>query len=139
LTGRFAWIDGGEYLSSSCHVENACEGLSRALENGHGGEIYFVTDGPPRVWRELITRLLATQDVSIGDRNLPRALAITIATGGQWLWRLPGFSDAPPITRTALALTAHEVTVVDDKARSELGYQGAMTWEAGLAEMRAAA
>jgi hypothetical protein len=43
----------------------------------------------------------------------------------------------PPITRTALALLGHEVTVDDGKARRELGYAAKMTREAGLAEMRA--
>jgi hypothetical protein len=42
----------------------------------------------------------------------------------------------PPVSRTALALVGHEVTVDDRKARSELGYTSAMTREAGLAAIR---
>ncbi len=45
----------------------------------------------------------------------------------------------PPLTRTAIALLAHEVTVDDRKVRAELGYVGTVTREAGLAAMRAAA
>jgi hypothetical protein len=39
------------------------------------------------------------------------------------------------VTRTALALVGHEVTVDDSKARRELGYQGKVTIDAGLAQM----
>ena len=42
----------------------------------------------------------------------------------------------PPVTKTAIALVGHEVTVDDAKARRELGYAGKVTREAGLAEMR---
>lgn len=41
----------------------------------------------------------------------------------------------PPLTRTAFALMAHEVTVDDTRARRELGYAPPMTIERGLAEM----
>jgi nucleoside-diphosphate-sugar epimerase len=43
----------------------------------------------------------------------------------------------PPLTKTALALISHEVTVDDSKARAELGYAPRVTIEQGLAEMRA--
>jgi len=37
--GRFAWIDGGNYLTSTCHVANACEGIALAAEHGRAGEV----------------------------------------------------------------------------------------------------
>jgi hypothetical protein len=40
------------------------------------------------------------------------------------------------VTRTAVALIGQEVTVVDAKARRELGYTGHVSRERGLAEMR---
>jgi len=53
-----------------------------------------------------------------------------LATATAWMTR-------PPITKTAIALMSHEVTVVDAKARRELGYVGRVTIDAGLAEMAA--
>ena len=41
------------------------------------------------------------------------------------------------VSRTAIALVGHEVTVDDGKARRELGYQGKVSIEAGLAQMTA--
>lgn len=127
---QFGWIGGGRYLTSTCHVANVVEGALLAAERGAPGEIYFLTDGPPVEFRGFLTELLATQGVAAGDREIPRWLASTVAA-------LTGWMTQPPITKTALALVGHEVTVDDAKARRELGYLGKVTREAGLAELRA--
>lgn len=135
--GRFKWIGGGRYLSSTCHVENACEGILLAAEKGRGGEIYFLTDGPPMEFRRFLTDLLATQGVTPGDGSLPHGMAVAIARVSEALWtafRLPG---APPLTLSLVRVVGEEVTVSDAKARRELGYQGLKTREAGLAELQA--
>ena len=61
--GRFAWFDGGRYRTSTCHVDNAVEGLLAAAEGGAGGEAYFLTDGDPVEFRAFVIDLLATQGV----------------------------------------------------------------------------
>lgn len=128
--GRFGWIGGGHYLTSTCHVANVVEGALLAAERGTPGSVYFLTDGAPVEFREFITRLLATQHVDAGTREVPRWLAKTAAT-------LTGWMANPPVTKSALALVGHEVTVVDDKARRELGYAGRKSIDEGLAEMHA--
>ena len=127
--GKFAWIGGGHYLTSTCHVDNVVEGMLLAAERGRPGEIYFLTDGAPVDFRDFMTKLLATQGVDAGSRSLPRWLVRATVALTSWMKR-------PPITRTAFALIAHEVTVDDSKARRELGYTGGKSIEAGLAEMR---
>jgi nucleoside-diphosphate-sugar epimerase len=127
--GRFAWISGGHYPTSTCHVDNVAEGVLLAAERGQPGEIYFLTDGEPVDFRDFLTQLLATQGVDAGDRSIPRWLARATAA-------LTGWMKRPPVTRTAVALMGHEVTVVDAKARRELGYQSQISRARGLAEMR---
>lgn len=129
--GRFGWIGGGHYPTSTCHVKNVVEGALLAAEQGRPGEIYFLTDGEPVDFRAFMTELLATQGVDAGTRSIPKWIARTVAATTAWM-------KAPPVTRTAIALVGHEVTVDDAKARRDLGYVGAMTREAGLAELRAA-
>ena len=128
--GKFMWIGGGRYPTSTCHVDNVVEGLVLAAEKGRPGEIYFVTDGEPVEFREFITQMLATQGIDAGGKAMPRWLVRTTVA-------LTGWMKHPPITRTAFALIAHEVTVDDGKARRELGYVGKKTRADGLAEMRA--
>lgn len=135
--GQFAWIAGGRYLTSTCHVDNVCEGLLLAAERGRGGEVYFLTDGPPTEWRGFITALLRTQGLDPGNRSLPRQLAGAVAWGGELAWRGLRLKGAPPLTRTTVRLIGEEITVNDAKARRELGYTGAVSREAGLAAMAA--
>jgi nucleoside-diphosphate-sugar epimerase len=127
--GSFGWIGGGRYLTSTAHVDNVADALLLAAERGTPGEIYFVTDGEPVEFRDFITRLLATQGVDAGDRNVPRWVARTLVSLTSWMKR-------PPLTKTAFALMAHEVTVDDTKARRELGYAPRVTIDRGLAEMQ---
>jgi nucleoside-diphosphate-sugar epimerase len=129
--GRFAWIGGGRHLSSTCHVDNAAEGILLAAERGGSGEIYFLTDGEPAEFRAFLTQVLATYGADPGDRSVPRWLARIVAA-------LTGWMKHPPVTRTAIALVGQEVTVVDAKARRELGYTGHVSRERGLAELRGA-
>ena len=129
--GRFAWIGDGHYLTSTCHVANVVEGALLAAEKGRDGEIYFLTDGEPVDFRDFVTAMLATQGVDAGTRTVPRWVAKTVASLTSWM-------KNPPVTKTAVALVGGEVTVVDAKARKELGYASKVTRETGLAEMRAA-
>jgi nucleoside-diphosphate-sugar epimerase len=135
--GQFAWIGGGRYLSSTCHVRNVCEGALLAAERGRPGEIYFLTDGAPVEFRGFITAMAATQGVDPGKRSLPHALVYCIAALSELGWRLLKLKGGPPLTRTAVILTGEEVTVNDAKARRELGYRGQVSREAGLTEMAA--
>lgn len=137
-SGAFAWIDGGHYQTSTCHVRNVGEALIAAAERGGGGEIYFVTDGPSVEFREFITAMVQTQGVTVPRRSVPRWLARAVAAGGERLWQLFPLPGRPPLTRNSVRLIGEEVTVCDDKARRELGYRGSVSHAAGLAAMKLA-
>jgi nucleoside-diphosphate-sugar epimerase len=135
VSGRLRWIDGGSYLVSTTHVQNVAEGIIAAAERGRGGKAYFVTDGAPIAFRDFVTALLATQGVPAPTAELPRWVARLVAAvaGPAWRWLpLPG---DPPITRAALRSVGETCTLDDDKARRELGYEGKVTRQQGLAEL----
>jgi nucleoside-diphosphate-sugar epimerase len=134
--GRYMWIDGGRYPTSSCHVDNLCEALLLAAEKGRGGEAYFVTDGAPTELRSFFTAMLRTRGVDAGERCVPRSVALTLATVSEKLWDMLGLKSPPPATRMAIRLIGEPVTVRDDKARRELGYVGRVSREQGLATLR---
>src|SRR5204863_3980648 len=96
--GRFSWIGGGRHLTSTTHVDNTVQGLVLGAERGRPGEVYFVTDGEPVVFREFITDLLATQGVEIPDRNVPPWVVRTLATVAETAWRALPLPRAPPVT-----------------------------------------
>jgi len=134
---QFAWIGGGQYFTSSCHVRNVCEGALLAAERGRPGEAYFLTDGAPVEFRQFITAMARSQGVEPGDRKIPRGLVYALAAISELIWRAFRLKGGPPVSRTAILLAGEQVTVNDAKARRELGYQGLVTREAGLAEMAA--
>lgn len=133
--GKFAWISGGHYPTSTCHVQNLCQGLICAAERGKGGEIYFISDGSPVDFRSFITELAHTQGVEPGTRTIPRWFVWFLAWCLENAWTLFKLKGAPPITRTALSMIADEVTVNDTKARREIGYQTVISRREGILEM----
>ena len=135
-SGAWAWFGGGHHLMSTCHVRNVIEGTLLAAERGRGGEIYFLTDGDPVDFRDFLTRLAATQGVVAPAREAPMWLLEAVAAGGEFVWQTLSLGGRPPMTRTAVNLLFREVTVVDRKARNELGYTSHVSIEQGVEELR---
>lgn len=137
-SGQFRWFDGGRYSTSTCHVRNAIVGILRAAEHGSCGEAYFVTDGEPVEYREFITRLVGIRSVVPPDTPCPTWLIRWGAAGAEFAWRVFPLSGDPPVTKTMIAPSGHEVTIDDSKARTELGPEPVISREVGLEELRAA-
>lgn len=135
--GKFAWIGGGDHLTATTHVDNVVEGLVLTAKKGSPGEVYFVTDGEPSVFREFVSELLRTQDVEPPTRSVPAPIAGAVAAGSEAVWRLLRLGSEPPLTRLAVWLSSQECTIDISKARSELGYEPVTTREEGMAELRA--
>lgn len=137
-SGQFAWIEGGNVLTSTCHVRNVCEGVLCALERGRGGGVYFVTDGGPVKVRDFLGALVRACGIEPPDKTMPLWLGLTLANLVEVVWKLLRLSSTPPVTRTAVLLMGNEMTVDDGRIRKELGYTPAITRENGLAELAAA-
>jgi nucleoside-diphosphate-sugar epimerase len=137
-SGQFAWISGGDYLTTTTHIANLCHGIELAIARGRAGQVYFLGDDEPVRFRDFATALLATQGVQAPDKSVPRALLRIIAGAGDFLHKISGGKVSAPLTLQAYATSAVPITLNIDKARSELGYAPVMTREAGLAEMAAA-
>lgn len=136
--GRFLWISGGHYATSTCHVRNVVEGMLLAAEKGRGGEVYFLTDGAPVDFRAFITEMLGTHGVDPGTKSAPFWLAHALSIAGSGLYSTLGIHRTPPLPHATVHLIGEEVTVLDAKARRELGYLGKVSREEGLQELRSA-
>jgi nucleoside-diphosphate-sugar epimerase len=137
-SGRFAWIGGGRHLTSTAHIDNTVEGLMLGAQRGRPGNVYFVTDGEPVVFREFVGQLLATQGVAAPTRSIPAPLAWMLMSVGEGAARLLPGDHPPPLTRFAYWVSSQECTIRIDKARDELGYAPVRTIDDGLAELGAA-
>ncbi|MFN4274908.1 MAG: NAD-dependent epimerase/dehydratase family protein [Ferrovibrio sp.] len=133
--GRFQWVGGGGQAMSTCHVDNLCDALLLAVDNGRGGETYFVSDGENGTLKSVISALLATRDIVPKDRAVPFRLAWMMAGIMGAAWRLLGRGGEPPITRQMLRLIGKPFTISIAKARSELGYVPHVSFAQGIAAM----
>jgi len=131
-SGKLAWIDGGTYLTSTTHIDNVAEGVMRALEQGQGGQAYFITDGAPMEFRAFVSALLHRAGVEPPRKTAPRWLVATAANIGEWLERISGGRIKPPIGRQEYGTVGVEVTLNITKAQRELGYHPVISFEAGL-------
>jgi nucleoside-diphosphate-sugar epimerase len=135
-TNRLRWVDGGSHLTSSTHVRNAVEGVLAAADRGRGGQAYFLTDGAPVPFREFATALLATRGVVPQVGSVSGRVARAAAGGTGALWRALPLPGRPPVDLATVRAIGEECTLLDDRARRELGYEGHVTREQGLAELR---
>jgi nucleoside-diphosphate-sugar epimerase len=133
--GRFAWVGGGRHRTATTHVDNAVHGLVLAARAPEPGSVYFVTDGAPLVFRDFVTRLLATQGVEPPRRSVPRRVAQALAAVAEAAWRALPLAGRPPLTRLAVWLSGLEVTIDTTRARTELGYAPVRTVDEGRAEL----
>jgi nucleoside-diphosphate-sugar epimerase len=136
--GRFAWIDGGGVRTSTTHVANLVHGVTLALERGQGGQAYFIADDGERTIREVLTRLAATQGVTLPGRSLPGKVARALAAVTEGAWRLLRLESQPPLTRFTASMLSSNVTVRTDKARAQLGYAPVITVDEGIAGLSSA-
>lgn len=137
-SGRFSWIGGGTHRTSITHIDNTVQGLVLGASRGRPGNVYFVTDGEPVVFREFVTELLQTQGVAPPRRSIPRPVARALAVTSETLWRSLPLPGRPPLTRFAYWVSALECTIRIDKAREQLGYVPVRSRNEGLAELRGA-
>jgi nucleoside-diphosphate-sugar epimerase len=136
--GQFRWVGGGRHRTSTTHVDNTVEGLWLGATRGRPGTVYFVTDGEPVVFRDFVTRLLATRGVEPPDKSVPAPVARALAAGLETAWRVARRTGPPPLTRFAVWVASLECTIDISRARDELGYEPVTTVDAGIAALAAA-
>jgi nucleoside-diphosphate-sugar epimerase len=136
-SGQFRWIGGGRHKTSTTHVDNVAEGLWLGATRGVAGAAYFVTDGEPVVFRDFVTKLLATQGIDAPSGELPAPVARALAAAGEAAWRALPLPGSPPLTRMALWVSSLECTIDISRARAELGYAPVVSIDVGLAGLAA--
>ena len=130
--GRFAWIGGGRNKTSTTYIGNLSYAIDLALTKGQCGEAYFVLDGPPVVFRDLLTRMAAAAGFTLPDRNVPAWLIRAIAYVSEKAWRILPLSGRPPLTRFTAGIMSCDCILVDAKARRDMGYQPPFSMDQGM-------
>jgi nucleoside-diphosphate-sugar epimerase len=135
-SGQFAWLSGGQQLTSSTHIDNLVHALELALTKGRGGEAYFVSDDEVHTFKDFLTMYLSTQGVQVPDKSMPTRLVRCIAWLTETSWRLLFRGSAPPITRFQVDMFSASVTINISKAKRELGYNPVISVKEGMRAMQ---
>lgn len=126
--GGFRWIAGARHPITIVHVDSAAEGLILAAQRGRGGQIYWITDGQHVQLRGFIEAHLRRAGVTSPKEEVSFRRAKFFADTMAFLWGMAGSRKPPPITPTIVRFLGQEITVVDDKARLELGWVPRKRW-----------
>lgn len=136
--GQYAWIDDGRHLVDHVHVDNLTAATSAALTRGTDRGVYYVTDGAPRSVRDFMTPMMAAAGADVRSaRSVPYGTAAVLAGVLDATWRLLRRPTAPPLDRWLLAFLGRDRTYDITRARVELGYRPVVSFEEGVAELRA--
>lgn len=132
-SGRFAFIDRGDYAFATCHVDNVVEAIKCALERGQGGRAFFIGDQESQTFREFVASLASLQNLSIDKlRSMPYWLASAIGRLLDTVWLFTRKQGDPPVSRAMMRMIGREFTINGAAARRELGYVGRASRADGL-------
>jgi nucleoside-diphosphate-sugar epimerase len=132
-SGRFAFIDRGDYSFVTCHVNNVIEAVECALERGAGGRAYFVNDQETQTFREFVGMIASLQNLSIDKlRSMPYGLAFTIGRLMEFFAAITFRKSDPPLSRSMVRMIGRAFSTNDAAARHELGYVGRTSRADGL-------
>lgn len=133
---EFAWINGGNYKTSTTHIANLCNAVTCAIDRGISGETYFVTDDDDRTFKEVISALVEAHGSSVPTKSIPRFIPRTIAKLDNLRRKILPKSGLLPLTMQEYSTSAVEVTLDISKAKSQLKYKPVVSFREGLTEIK---
>ena len=114
--------DGRQLMDMTC-VENVALAIRLALEAPEAkGEVYNITNGEPRAFRDLLEESLTGLGYPIKYRKIPASLISRIASSLEFLYKTLNLKGEPPLTRYTYYLLRYSQTLDISKAERELGY-----------------
>jgi nucleoside-diphosphate-sugar epimerase len=129
--GRFFYIGDGHNTCHPTYVDDAVNGILRALDAGRQGELYHIAGPEAVTFRELAATIAAALDVPEPRLALPRPLALSGAAVLEGAGRLTGFK--PPLSRDGVAFFSENRRFSWAKAQQELSYEPQVNLTDGIA------
>ncbi|MEL6191928.1 MAG: NAD-dependent epimerase/dehydratase family protein [Bacteroidota bacterium] len=133
--GQWRWIGGGTHILSTIHVKNLANAVLAAFNSSQGGKAYFVTDGDQRPIKKTFSSILQAYGLEAGDKSLPRPVAVIASHIIGRIWKTFQINGRPPVAPIMIRLMGTEFSVSDAKARLELGYKNALSFEEGITNL----
>ena len=124
--------DGRQLMDMTC-VENVALAIRLAIEAPEAkGEVYNITNGEPRAFRDLLEESLKGLGYPIKYRKIPASLLAGIASSLEFLYKFLNLKGEPPLTRYTYYLLRYSQTLDISKAERELGYRPKISISEGI-------
>ena len=124
--------DGRQLMDMTC-VENVALAIRLALETPQAaGEVYNITNGVPRVFRDLIEETLRGLGYPIRYRKIPAPLVSAISSSLEFIYKNLKLKGEPALTRYTYYLLRYSQTLDISKAERDLGYRPKITISEGI-------
>ena len=130
--GKFGWFNQGNYLYSTCYIENLYEAVSKAISTDRFGEAYFISDGEAVSFRSFMSKRLLISNFPTPSLSIPIKLAWPLARFTENGWKYLPLKGFPPITREIVRLIGLPFTVSIEKAIQQLDYRPVYSVHQGL-------
>jgi nucleoside-diphosphate-sugar epimerase len=136
LNGKFGWFNQGDYLYSTCYIENLYLAVSRALTLDIFGETFFISDGEPISFRSFMSERLRISGFPTPSLSIPIHFAWALAKFTENGWKYLPLKGFPPITREIVRLTGVPFTLSIEKAEQQLDYHPTYSVLQGLKHLK---
>ena len=124
--------DGRQLMDMTC-VENVALAIRLALEAPEAkGDIYNITNGEPRAFRDLLEESLTGLGYPIKYRKIPASLLSGIASSLEFLYKTLNLKGEPALTRYTYYLLRYSQTLDISKAEKDLGYHPKISISEGI-------
>ena len=124
--------DGRQLMDMTC-VENVALAIRLALETPQASdEVYNITNGEPRAFKDLIEETLRGLGYPITYRKVPAPLLSVIASSLEFLYKVLKLKGEPPLTRYTYYLLRYSQTLDISKAERDLGYRPQISISEGI-------
>jgi nucleoside-diphosphate-sugar epimerase len=133
--GQFGWFSQGHYPFASCSIANLCDALQLAMQYTQSEHVFNISDGEPVDFRVFMSQRLRASGFRVPTLSVPRKLAWWLGVFTETGWKYLPMPRKPPLVREMVRLMGFPFTLSIDRARRELGYQAAHSFEAGMSHI----
>lgn len=137
--GRLPVLGSGAALIDSTYVDNAASGIAAALEQAERvhGNAYVITNGEPRPVAELMAGICRAAGVVTPNWHVPAAVARSVGSLVEALWRMKPGRDEPPMTRFLAEQLSTAHWFDQRRTRADLRWSPAVGLDEGLERLAA--
>ena len=139
-TGRLVLVGGGRALVDTTYIDNAASALIAALDAVRPGAVcsgraYVVSNGEPRMIRELVEGICRAADVEFAPRNVSLRVGRAVGAVIERVWPLLGRAGEPPLTQFLAEQLGTAHWFDQQPLRDDLGWAPQVTIDEGLAHL----